>query len=56
LAGWYYHHGANEGVTNNDEGAGLLRKGRNGRQPKGGEQIRKVHEEEETGQEMERKK
>jgi hypothetical protein len=41
-----YHHGANEGVTNDDEGARLLSEGGRDREPEGGDQRRNEHEEE----------
>jgi hypothetical protein len=49
-----YHHGANEGVTDDGEGAGLLSEGGRDREPEGGDQRRKEHEEEERSQERER--
>jgi len=41
-----YHHGANEGVTDDDEGAGLLSEGGRDREPEGDDQRRNEHEEE----------
>lgn len=48
-----YHHGANEGVTDNGEGTGLLSDGGRDREPEGGDQRRNEHEEEERIQERE---
>lgn len=49
-----YHHGTNEGVTDDDEGAGTLSEGRRDREPEGGDQRRnEQHEEEERSQERE---
>ena len=39
-----YHHGANEGVTDGDEGARLLSEGGRDREPEGGDQRRNKHE------------
>jgi hypothetical protein len=48
-----HHHGANEGVTDDDEGAWLLSEGRRDREPEGGDQRRNEHREEERSQERE---
>lgn len=48
-----YHHGANKGVTDSDEGTGLLSDGGRDREPEGGDQRRNEHEEEERSQERE---
>jgi hypothetical protein len=43
-----YHHGTNEGLTSDIEGARLLGKDRRDGEPEGNQQGRKEHEEEET--------
>lgn len=48
-----HHHGANEGVTNDDEGTGLLSEGGRDREPEGDDQRRNEHGEEERSQERE---
>lgn len=49
-----YHHGTNEGVTDDDEGAGGLSEGGRDREPEGGDQRRdEQHEEKERSQERE---
>ena len=48
-----YHHRANECVTDDDEGAGLLSEGGRDREPEGGDQRRNDHEGKERSQERE---
>jgi hypothetical protein len=51
-----YHHGADEGVTDGDEGAGLLSEGGRDREPEGGDQRRNEHGKEERRERSEMKR